>query len=80
MPSQVLLAGLGGPELALMAAIALVLVGVSRLAGFQRAGALAVSRNRADAASSRAYLDRLVGTAGGPAAADRLRLSREARR
>jgi hypothetical protein len=61
MSSQMLLGNLGGPELLLMAAIAVLLVGVSRLTRSQRIDSTGEKGGGAAAASSRAYIDRLVG-------------------
>lgn len=54
-----MLGGLGWRELILMAAIVLLLAGADRLTGFSREG----SQHRTEWASSRAYLDRLLGPA-----------------
>jgi len=54
-----MLGGLGWRELILMAAIVLLLAGADRLTGFSREK----SHRKAERASSRAYLDRLLGPA-----------------
>jgi len=64
------LGGLGGRELILIAAIAVLLVGVSRLAGLPRARPTAQSHHGVGGAQSRAYLDRLLGPARHHALAD----------
>jgi hypothetical protein len=61
---------LAGRELLLMAAIALVLATVSRLTKLQRTRSTEASRNAAERASSRAYLDRLLGPAQSRVSAD----------
>jgi hypothetical protein len=53
-----MLGGLGWRELILMAAIVLLLASASRLTGFSKK-----SHHGAEQASSRAYLDRLLGPA-----------------
>jgi hypothetical protein len=55
--------GLGGRELILIAALVLLMVGVSRLTELQRARATVASHNGVDEPMARAYLDRLVGPA-----------------
>jgi hypothetical protein len=62
MNSQTL-GGFGGPELILIAAIVLLLVGASLLPGLRPTGAMETSRDRVEEAASRAYLDRLLGLA-----------------
>jgi hypothetical protein len=57
------LGGFGGRELILMAAIALLLAATGRLASLQPAPSIAGGGDRTDDASSRAYLDRLLGPA-----------------
>lgn len=61
MSLEMLLGGLGGPELILIAAIVLLMAGVSRLTGTQQPPS---TRPAAEEASARGYLDRLVGPAG----------------
>jgi hypothetical protein len=70
MDSQMLLGGLGGRELILIVAIALLLAGASRLTRLQRARSTEGTREGVDGASSRAYLDRLIGPARGRVSAD----------
>jgi hypothetical protein len=55
--------GLGGRELGLIAAIALLLAGVSRLKAFEWARSPGESHRGVEGAPSRAYLDRLLGPA-----------------
>jgi hypothetical protein len=57
------MSGFGGSELILIAAITLMLVGVSRFMRLEPARSTAVSPSGVERASSRAYLDRLIGPA-----------------
>jgi hypothetical protein len=75
MNSQMLLGGFGGPELILIAAIALLLAAASRFRGFSRAPA----QGGGERAGGRAYLDQLIGPARRPQAADSVHINREAR-
>ena len=75
MNSQMLLGGLGGPELILIAAIVLLLA----LAGRIRVSSRWQAPAGAERPPSRAYLDRLLGPARRPGAAERDHFNREAR-
>jgi hypothetical protein len=71
--------GLGGRELILIAAIALLFAGVSRLSGLEETRSIRESHG-VDGVRSRAYLDRLLGPARIRVSADELpRAATEAR-
>jgi len=73
LDAPALLGGFGGGELILIAAIALLLAGASRLTGFSRGEA----HQGAEGASARAYLDRLLGPQGGAPVSRRATIHKE---